>query len=175
MQRQDTVITFHPTSTQPVEVVHTDDTTATSAHATPSATATGSCPAAVIPLAAADRSIGLCTDAALYMQLLGAWIVPGDPATAQHGLLATSKCLAGQHQQRHPTPTAAAASAAQTATPAGAGAAGLSNAAATAGAAVLFLEPLYEPWLQWLQAHQAVVAAYAPNFEQVKLISPFWG
>ncbi|WIA34467.1 hypothetical protein OEZ86_012798 [Tetradesmus obliquus] len=30
----------------------------------------------MIPLAAADRSIGLCTDAALYMQLLGAWVVP---------------------------------------------------------------------------------------------------
>jgi hypothetical protein len=174
MQHQDTVIAFHPTSTQAVEVIPTDDITATSAHASPAAAATGGCPAVIIPLAAADRSIGLCTDAALYMQLLGAWIVPGDPAAAQHSLQAFSlNCLAGQQQQQQATydiRNTAAAQAAQTSRVAGAGLAGRTDAAAIAGApgaAVLFLEPLYEPWLQWLQQHPAAVAAYAPNFEQV--------
>lgn len=41
-----------------------------------------------IPLASSDRSIGLCTDAALYVQLLGGWIAP---ATA-HGLSHSKKC-----------------------------------------------------------------------------------
>lgn len=78
-----------------------------------------------IPLAGSDRSIGLCTDAALYVQLLGGWIAPA----SQHGL---------QHAQ----------------------ACGLKSA-------VLFLEPLYDSWLNWLEQQQHVVAVYAPNFEQV--------
>ena len=31
----------------------------------------------------------------------------------------------------------------------------------------MFLEPLYEPWISWLEEQQHVVAVYAPNFEQV--------
>jgi len=78
-----------------------------------------------IPLASSDRSIGLCTDAALYAQLLGGWIVP---ATG-YGLEHAQKC--GRRS------------------------------------AAMFLEPLYEPWISWLEEQQHVVAVYAPNFEQV--------
>lgn len=78
-----------------------------------------------IPLTSSDRSIGLCTDAALYVQLLGGWIAP---ATDQ-GLKHVQRC---GHKS-----------------------------------AVMFLEPLYEPWLTWLEQQQHVVAVYAPNFEQV--------
>jgi hypothetical protein len=85
----------------------------------------GSCGLFHIPLASSDRSIGLCTDAALYVQLLGGWIAPA----TDHGL---------QHAQ------------------------GCGHKSA-----VLFLEPLYEPWLSWLEQQQHMVAVYAPNFEQV--------
>jgi hypothetical protein len=138
----------------------------------------GGCPVALIPLAAADRSIGLCTDAALYMQLLGAWIVPGDPEAAQSTLQKTTKCLAGMQQQaagiaKHmglrQASSAAAIGVARHASAASAGSSGTTTAAA--GAAVLFLEPLYESWLQWLQARPAVVAVYAPNFEQVNMLA----
>lgn len=78
-----------------------------------------------IPLAASDRSIGLCTDAALYIQLLRGWITPASEAGLKH-----------------------------------AQACGLKSA-------VMFLEPLYDPWLNWLEQQQHVVAVYAPNFEQV--------
>jgi hypothetical protein len=78
-----------------------------------------------IPLDSTDRSIGLCTDAALYVQLLGGWIAPA----TDHGLQHAQTC-------------------------------GISSA-------VMFLEPLYETWLNWLEQQRHVVAVYAPNFEQV--------
>lgn len=78
-----------------------------------------------IPLASSDRSIGLCTDAALYVQLLGGLIAPA----TEHGLKHVQRC---GHKS-----------------------------------AVMFLEPLYEPWLTWIEQQQHVVAVYAPNFEQV--------
>jgi hypothetical protein len=78
-----------------------------------------------IPLASTDRSIGLCTDAALYVQLLGGWIAPATDNGLQHA----------QH-------------------------CGISSA-------VMFLEPLYEPWLNWLDQQRHVLAVYAPNFEQL--------
>eukprot|EP00775_Hariotina_reticulata_P003163 gene3163-3441_t len=31
----------------------------------------------------------------------------------------------------------------------------------------MFLEPLYQPWLEWLAKNKQVVAAFAPNFEHV--------
>jgi hypothetical protein len=31
----------------------------------------------------------------------------------------------------------------------------------------MFLEPLYDSWLTWMDQQQHVVAAYAPNFEQL--------
>lgn len=87
--------------------------------------AAGACPLLHIPLAESDRSIGLCTDAALYVQLLGARIVPD----TQYGLEQAQRC-------------------------------GITSA-------VLFLEPLYEPWVNWLLSFPKVVAVYAPNFEHV--------
>jgi hypothetical protein len=172
MQHQDTVIAFHPTSAPAVVAIQTGDRRARLAHATPPTATLGSCPAVLIPLAAEDRSIGLCTDAALYMQLLGAWIVPGDPAAAQDTLQDSYHCLAGQQQEQPAAVNSQYTEAVLTAQPAGARSAGItgaaaSTAAAAGAAAVLFLEPLYEAWLQWLHAHPAVVAVYAPNFEQV--------
>lgn len=84
-----------------------------------------SCALLHIPLASSDRSIGLCTDAALYIQLLGGWIVPA----TSHGLKHAQQC--GYRS------------------------------------AVMFLEPLYEPWLLWLEQQQHIVTVYAPNFEQL--------
>lgn len=83
------------------------------------------CPLFHIPLADSDRSIGLCTDAALYMQLLDAWIVPN----THLGLKQAQQCADSS--------------------------------------AVLFLEPLYEPWTNWLLKSTITVAVYAPNFEHV--------
>jgi hypothetical protein len=173
MQQQVSVIVFKPGSKQAVVTFGPDTYSAESESAAPAAAAVGSCPIALIPLAAADRSIGLCTDAALYMQLLSAWIVPGDPETAQSILQATAECLAGQQQQQQqragvPNDKQARQASKLSAQDASSGAPSNTAAAAVVGgAAVLFLEPLYEPWLQWLQAHPSAVAVYVPNFEQV--------
>lgn len=78
-----------------------------------------------IPLSSSDRSIGLCTDAALYVTLLRAWITPATDPGLQHAQNCSSKSC------------------------------------------ILFLEPLYDSWLSWLDQQQHVVAAYAPNFEQM--------
>lgn len=87
--------------------------------------ADAACPLFHIPLAEGDRSIGLCTDAALYVQLLGARIVPD----TQFGLQQAERCAVNS--------------------------------------AVLFLEPLYDRWINWLSSNSKLVAAYAPNFEHV--------
>lgn len=180
MQQQDTVITFTPDSIEAVAAFHASAGSAGSAHTTTASSAApgARCPVAMIPLAAADRSIGLCTDAALYMQLLGAWVVPGDPQAAHSILQDITKCLAGQQQHKQEAAAMSQQVAAKNQAPSAARVAGHANtastgptaapAAAAAGAAVLFLEPLYEPWLQWLQARPAAVAVYAPNFEQVR-------
>jgi hypothetical protein len=83
------------------------------------------CPLLQVPLAASHRSIGLCTDAALYITLLGGWLVPD----THDGLQAAQAC-GGR-------------------------------------SAVLLLEHLYEPWVEWLQQQPAVVAVHAPNFEHM--------
>lgn len=87
--------------------------------------AAAACPLVFIPLAENDRSIGLCTDAALYMQVYDARIVPD----TQVGLQQAQAC--------------------------------------SLSSAVLFLEPLYDPWNNWLEIHPRVVAIFAPNFEHV--------
>lgn len=78
-----------------------------------------------IPLSSSNRSIGLCTDAALYVLLLGAWITPATDLGLKHAQACSSR------------------------------------------SSVMFLEPLYDSWLSWLDQQQHVVAAYAPNFEQM--------
>jgi hypothetical protein len=96
------------------------------------------CPLLLIPLAAGDRSIGLCTDAAIYVNLLGAWIAPADPVTDLQ-----------QQQQHLPPPWDQV------------------PGQCHGRSAVMFLEPLYQPWLDWLNRNQQVMAILAPNFEQV--------
>lgn len=122
MQQQDTLIWLHATKTTTPAAVSVHSSKA------PGRQWQDTCALFHIPLASADRSIGLCTDAALYMQLLGGWIVPAS-ATTPLGMSHAQRC---GHKS-----------------------------------AVLFLEPLYEPWLSWLEQQQHVVALYAPNFEQV--------
>lgn len=95
------------------------------------------CPAVVIPLSEDDRTIGLCTDAALYVYMMGAWIVPSGPAREQ----VIRDCLQPVDPKQ--------------------------SAYRSRTEAVLFLEPLYELWLDWLELDPQLVAAYAPNFEHV--------
>lgn len=120
MQQQDTFIWIqHHSGRQQVAVQDAQQLHSRSGHADTS------CGLFHIPLASSDRSIGLCTDAALYVQLLGGWIAPA----TDHGLQHAQDC-------------------------------GVKSA-------VMFLEPLYEPWLAWLDQQQQVVTVYAPNFEQM--------
>ncbi len=86
------------------------------------------CPPVLLPLAAGDRSHGLCTDAGLYAQLLGAWLLPDTPAARR-------------------------------------------RAAGCGGRSVLlFLEPLYDAWLEAADAASpALAVVLAPNFEQLSV------
>ena len=118
MLQRSTVIMLQHAARQPVA----EYTTAKQLH---KHTLGAECPLFHIPLADTDRTIGLCTDAALYMQLLGAWVLP----QTEPGLQQAQRCA---HKS-----------------------------------AVLFLEPLYESWINWLLKDPKPVAVYAPNFEQM--------